>query len=836
VALDAAGAVVPGRTLKVEQDEENRALTVERWGSAGGDTQPRLAVLVQVPETSSTDTGFWLSGNVPELGAGKPDGVKLYKAMNSRYAAVLSIAPETWLAFKVTRGAVDTEEVNPGGEDLASHIHVMGSGLERLELSVSRWADDPSELTFWLTVPPESPVGTQVALRGSHAVFGGGVADKALTLEPQGDNAYSATVTVRGREELTFNVWMTAPSSQVERDASGALRTRTFKVRGDTTLSVNVEHWGQEDSGTGAQPQVVFLVSVPSNTPADANLYLSGNTAALGGGKPDGLKLSKTVDGHYAATISAAPGTSFEYAVTRGTAGTVEVNVRGEELAPRTFTMGARSERVSVAVERWRDAPLELNFQVTVPPETPADAKVVIKGSNERLGGTGLELTYQSGTTFSAKIVPTRGEEFTYGAWMTASGATQAALDAVGAVQPARTFQVKGDATLNLAVDRWGPETGGSTEPQFVLVVAVPSNTPAGSTIYVVGNQSQVGGWDPGAVPLYKALNGRHAITLSFAPGTSLEYKLTRGSWDKVEKGPEGEEIDNRTHTTGSGFERTFVTVAKWADLDGVPATPVLTGNIEYVREVTPTDTTLKKRDVIVWLPPDYKTNPTRRYPVLYMHDGQNLMDATTGFAGEWGVDETAQQLVESGQVEPVIIVGVYNTADRIPEYTQVPTEKYGGGNADAYGKFLVEELKPLIDGKYRTKPEAQYTGLAGSSLGGLVSMYLGMKHSGTFNRLGVISPSVWWADRDIVTRVNALESKPPLRIWLDIGTAEGSSAAEETETVDDTRLLRDALTGKGWALGEDLKYTEVEGGKHNEKAWAARFGDILKYLYPATP
>jgi predicted alpha/beta superfamily hydrolase len=218
------------------------------------------------------------------------------------------------------------------------------------------------------------------------------------------------------------------------------------------------------------------------------------------------------------------------------------------------------------------------------------------------------------------------------------------------------------------------------------------------------------------------------------------------------------------------------------------------------------------------------------------MHDGQNLMDATTGFVGEWGVDETAQQLVESGQVEPVIIVGVYNTGtERLNEYTQVPTPKYtNAGKADAYGRFLVEELKPLIDGKYRTKKDAASTGLAGSSLGGLVSMYLGMKYPGTFTRLGVISPSVWWAERDIVTRVNALESKPPLRIWVDIGTAEGDSTQEEVETVDDTRLLRDALTNKGWVLDTDLKYTEVEGGKHNEKAWAARFGDILKYLYPA--
>ncbi len=245
----------------------------------------------------------------------------------------------------------------------------------------------------------------------------------------------------------------------------------------------------------------------------------------------------------------------------------------------------------------------------------------------------------------------------------------------------------------------------------------------------------------------------------------------------------------------------------------------------------------LKNRKLIVWLPPQYDTDTTARYPVLYMHDGQNLMNAkTAAFGVEWGVDETAERLVEAGMMEPVIIVGVYNTEDRIPEYTQVPTAQYGGGRADDYGRLLVEVVKPLIDSTYRTKPEAQYTGVAGSSLGGLVSMYFGLTHSSTFTRLGVVSPSVWWADRDIVTRVNNLSAKLPLRIWLDIGTNEEATAAESQQTVDDTRALRDALTAKGWALDSDLKYFEAEGARHNEAAWAVRTEQILEFLYPPGP
>jgi predicted alpha/beta superfamily hydrolase len=162
-----------------------------------------------------------------------------------------------------------------------------------------------------------------------------------------------------------------------------------------------------------------------------------------------------------------------------------------------------------------------------------------------------------------------------------------------------------------------------------------------------------------------------------------------------------------------------------------------------------------------------------------------------------------------------------------------VPSPPRDGGKADDYGRLLVEAIKPLIDSTYRTKPEPEYTGLAGSSLGGLVSMYLGLTHSDTFTRLGVISPSVWWANRDIVSRVNALSDKKPLRIWLDIGTEETGSDADNQETVADTLLLRDALVAKGWVLNNDLKYLEAEGGKHNEASWKARMDQILKYLYP---
>jgi predicted alpha/beta superfamily hydrolase len=240
-------------------------------------------------------------------------------------------------------------------------------------------------------------------------------------------------------------------------------------------------------------------------------------------------------------------------------------------------------------------------------------------------------------------------------------------------------------------------------------------------------------------------------------------------------------------------------------------------------------------RDVLVYLPPGYDADKRKRYSVLYLHDGQNLFDGATAFikGAEWGVDETAQRLITGGAIEPLIIVGVYNTGrDRVDEYTPTVDARHkAGGKADLYGRMLVEELKPFIDSEYRTRRDAKHTGLGGSSLGGLVSLYLALKYPQTFGRVLVVSPSVWWDDRVIVREVEALKKRPRLRIWLDMGTKEGGNEAEEQTR--NARALRDALIRKGWKEGSDLKYFEAEGAEHNERAWAARVEPMLRFLFP---
>ena len=260
-----------------------------------------------------------------------------------------------------------------------------------------------------------------------------------------------------------------------------------------------------------------------------------------------------------------------------------------------------------------------------------------------------------------------------------------------------------------------------------------------------------------------------------------------------------------------------------------------LTGNIKRHRAFY-SKVLGNRRDVLVYLPPGYRRFSRRRYPVLYLHDGQNVFDAATSFGGvEWGVDEAAQRLIGRKLIEPLIIVAVANIGEeRIHEYAPTPgviepkdkPKKRSRGLARIYGQFLIEELKPYIDRKYRTQREAEFTGLGGSSLGGLATLAMGILFPQAFTRLLVMSPSIWWDDFSIYRLVDMVEEKPLLKIWLDTGTAEPGW--------EQARELCNLLVKKGWSLDVDLSYLEIKGADHSEAAWAMRVEPALRFLFPA--
>ena len=254
-------------------------------------------------------------------------------------------------------------------------------------------------------------------------------------------------------------------------------------------------------------------------------------------------------------------------------------------------------------------------------------------------------------------------------------------------------------------------------------------------------------------------------------------------------------------------------------------------GRIRYHRHF-PSRYLSTPRDIVVYLPPGYDTFDLH-CPVLYLQDGQNLFDPATAFMGQdWQADATADRLILSGIIQPVMLVGVYNTGvRRISEYT--PTRdprRRKGGKGDRYAQMLARELKPFIDGAYRTRRGWAYTGVGGSSLGGLVSLEAGLLYPRVFGKMAILSPSVWWDGRSVLRLVESYRSPLRGRIWLDAGTEEGDSPQQ---VLEDLRLLRNALLEKGWRDGADLEYWEIPGARHHELAWAARFGMVLEYLFP---
>ena len=239
-------------------------------------------------------------------------------------------------------------------------------------------------------------------------------------------------------------------------------------------------------------------------------------------------------------------------------------------------------------------------------------------------------------------------------------------------------------------------------------------------------------------------------------------------------------------------------------------------------------------RHIAVYLPPGYETSGAR-YPVLYLQDGQNLFDPATAFGGrDWRADITADELIRRGKIAPLILAGIYNTGvRRISEYTPTRDRRLRkGGKAARYAQMLVREIKPFIDQTYRTRKAAADTAVGGSSLGALAALVAGMEYPRVFGKLALLSPSVWWDDRSILRLIEAWTPRQPRpRIWLDAGTAEGRSPAK---VVEDTRLLRNALAGKGWREGSGIHYEEAQDHPHNEQAWGERFGRVLEYLFPA--
>jgi len=232
------------------------------------------------------------------------------------------------------------------------------------------------------------------------------------------------------------------------------------------------------------------------------------------------------------------------------------------------------------------------------------------------------------------------------------------------------------------------------------------------------------------------------------------------------------------------------------------------------------------QRQLRIYLPPGYERDTAQRYPVLYMHDGQNLFDpASAAYGAAWEMAGITDRLIASGAIPPVIIVGIDNTAERIAEYTPCCDPQYGGGKLDAYLAFVTDTVKPWADAHLRTRPEREHTAVMGSSLGGIASVYMAQRRPDVFSMAASLSGSFWWNQQALIRQ---LPARVPVRFYLDAGTS--SDGLEQTEK------MRDALLAQGYRAHTELEFYAAEAAIHHERSWAARVERPMRWLFAARP
>ena len=357
-------------------------------------------------------------------------------------------------------------------------------------------------------------------------------------------------------------------------------------------------------------------------------------------------------------------------------------------------------------------------------------------------------------------------------------------------------------------------------------VTGVPANTPAGATLYVAGDFNT---WNPGAsaYALTNLGNGQYSITLPTTLRGAISFKFTRGTWPNNEATANGGQLPNRTFTIPATGAVTYTTtIAAWADLTSQPSTA--SPSVSIMSTAFQMPELNRTRRIWLYLPPDYATS-TKTYPVLYMHDGQNLFDATTSFSGEWGVDETLDQLHRQGYWG-CIVVGIDNGGgQRLNEYTPYPNAQIGGGQGTAYVNFIANTLKPYIDNNYRTRPDRLNTGIMGSSLGGLISLYAALYKPDVFGRAGVFSPSLWFSQRIYSLARTTPLSQPNPRMHLMSGGRESQGQLRDHFRMADTLALA------GYALGTEVDTATHADGEHKEWFWRREFASAYRYLFAGT-
>ncbi|NQU88552.1 MAG: histidine kinase [Mariniphaga sp.] len=354
---------------------------------------------------------------------------------------------------------------------------------------------------------------------------------------------------------------------------------------------------------------------------------------------------------------------------------------------------------------------------------------------------------------------------------------------------------------------------------KITFIVNTPAPLGDDEKVFIAGNKEELGLWNPAKVELKQKDKTRWEFTGIFNKADILEYKFTKGSWDNEAADSKGSPLQNnvlKVHNDTTVQTDIFF----WKNGEEVEVEGKITGTVKYHREINGSG--LKERDLIVWLPPQYENNPSHRFPVLYMHDGQNIIDLnTSSFKVDWQLDETADSLIRSNQIVPIIIVGIYNTPDRTLEYS--PGEKGG-----AYMEFVTKIVKPLIDETYRTKTGREFNVVGGSSMGGIISFMLAWEYSDIFGGAICMSPAFKINEFDYVDDVlDYTGQTKDIRFYIDNG---GIGLEEQLQPGIDEMLA--ALETKGFKEGEDYIWVKNNKATHFEADGAIRAGEAMKMFF----
>ena len=387
---------------------------------------------------------------------------------------------------------------------------------------------------------------------------------------------------------------------------------------------------------------------------------------------------------------------------------------------------------------------------------------------------------------------------------------------------------------LGVALASGAAAQGVAPQPTGLTIrLAVPASTPVGATVYVAGSFN---GWNP-AAPGYRLdpLGGQYVLTLPDSVRGPIEFKFTLGSWDKVEVGDSGADLANRTFTVPPAGSAVWTgTVVAWRTGPPPPRPHTTTASVSILSTDFAMPQLGRTRRVWLYLPPGYAASK-RRYPVLYLQDGQNVFDAATSFAGEWGVDETLDSLHASGD-SGVIVVAVDHGGDqRTREYMpwQSANAQLPGGEGAAYADFLVHSLKPFVDAHYRTRPDRANTGIGGSSLGGLISFYAALRYPDVFGRVLAFS-TPFYLNPEIFAMARAVRPlRPATRFWFDTGLNEGVSAIGIPDRVmaRSEGAIVDTLAAAGIDTAADVRALLPADGAHAEWFWRREFPAAYRWL-----